>query len=118
MQAIQSSKVEYPKREQVEIASPHTIRRVTEFEYQKILSRARTNGSAKEYIHVNGIPYVIGESAERHNLDSKRSGATRYTKDYCEILAAASLAQLYSRGGEAAAFGCHAFLLRFTIKHP
>jgi membrane protease YdiL (CAAX protease family) len=75
------------RREQGEISFPHALRRLTESEYQKILSRARINGSAKDYIRVNGTPYVIGESAERHGLVTKRSGAARYTRDYYGILA-------------------------------
>lgn len=35
------------RREQGEIDFPHALRQLTESEYQKILSRARTNGSAK-----------------------------------------------------------------------
>jgi hypothetical protein len=96
------------RREQGEITFPHALRRLTESEYQKILSRARTNGSAKDYIRVNGTPYVIGESAERHGLVSKRSGAARYTRDYYGVLATAVLAQLYGRGREVAVFGSHA----------
>ena len=96
------------RREQGEIAFPHALRRLTESEYQKILSRARTNGSSKDYIRVNGVPYVIGESAERHGLVSKRSGAARYTRDYYGVLAAATLVQLYGRGREVAIFGSHA----------
>jgi hypothetical protein len=52
----------------------------------KILIRAKTNGVAKDYIRINGTPYVVGESAERHCLVSKRSGASRYTRDYYGVL--------------------------------
>jgi hypothetical protein len=84
------------------------LKPLTESEYQKILSRARTNGSAKDYIRINGTPYVIGESAERHGLISKRSGAARYTRDYYGVLATTVLVQLYGRGREVAVFGSHA----------
>lgn len=57
---------------------------------------------------MNGAPYVIGESAERHGLVSKRSGAARYTRDYYGVIAAATLGQLYGRGREVAVFGSHA----------
>jgi hypothetical protein len=81
---------------------------LTENEFQKILSRAKINGVSKDYVRVNGTPYVVGESAERHGLVSKRSGASRYTRDYYGVLTATVLAQLYGRGREVAVFGSHA----------
>ena len=35
---------------------------------------------------INGTPNAIGESAERHCLDSKLSGVSRYTRDYYGVL--------------------------------
>ncbi len=52
-------KAKIARREKGEIAFPHAIRRLTENEYQKILTRARTNGSTKDYIRVNGALYGI-----------------------------------------------------------
>jgi hypothetical protein len=46
------------RREKGEIAFPHALRQLTESEYQKILTRARTNGSTKDYIRVNGTPHA------------------------------------------------------------
>jgi hypothetical protein len=91
-----------------EIAFPHALRQLTESEYQKILSRVSVNGSSKDYVRVNGAPYVVGESAERHGVVTKRSGTARYTRDYYGVLAAVALAQLYGRGREVAVFGSHA----------
>lgn len=56
---------------------------------------------------INGKPYVIGESAERHGVLVQRSGTARYTSDYYGILAAAALMRLYGRGREVAIFGSH-----------
>lgn len=56
---------------------------------------------------MNGKPYTIGESAERHGIVTPRSGTARYTKDYCGVLAAVSLAQFYERGREVAVFASH-----------
>ncbi len=53
---------------------------------------------------MNGTPYVVGESAERHGLVSQRLGAARYTRDFYGVLAATALAQLYCRGREVAVF--------------
>ena len=66
-----------------------------------------TNGRNKDYVRVNGVPYVVGESAERHGVLTQRSGTARYTRDYYGVLAAIALARLYGRGREAAVFGSH-----------
>jgi hypothetical protein len=98
-------KAKIAKREQGEIAFPHALRQLTESEYQTFLTRARTNGSSKDYIRVNGTHYVIGESTEQHGLVSQRLGASRYPRDYYGVLAAATFAQVYGRGREVAVFG-------------
>ena len=100
-------KAKIAKRELGEIAFPHAIQQLPESEYEKILSRTQIKGNSKDYFRVNGKPYVLGESAERHGVISPRSGAARYTKDYCGVLAAVSLAQLYRRGREVAVFASH-----------
>ena len=61
----------------------------------------------KDYIRVNGKPYAVGESAERHGIVTARSGTARYTKDYIGVLAAAALAQFYGRGREVSVFASH-----------
>ena len=43
------------RREKGEIAFPHALRQLTESEYQKIMTRVRTNGASKDYVRVNGI---------------------------------------------------------------
>ena len=95
------------RREQGEIAFPHAIRQLSESEYEKILSRIRINGNSKGYFRVNGKPYVVGESAERHGIVTPRSGTARYTKDYCGVLAAIALGKFYGRGREIAVFASH-----------
>ncbi len=91
-----------------EVVFPHAIQPLTEGEYQKIISRANINGNSADYIRVNGKPYVVGESAERHGVLVQRSGSARYTRDYYGILAIAALARIYERGQEIAIFGSHA----------
>lgn len=100
-------KAKIARREGGEVAFPHAIRQLTESEYQKILTRANANGNTKDYLRVNGKPYVIGESAERHGMLVQRSGTARYTHDYYGVLAAAALMRLYGRGREVAVFGSH-----------
>jgi len=100
-------KAKIAKRKQGEIAFPHAIRQLTENEYGKILARAHTNENSRDYFRVNGMPYAVGESAERHGMVTPRSGTARYTRDYCGVLAAISLTQLYDRGREVAVFASH-----------
>lgn len=100
-------KAKIARREFGEIAFPHALQPLTENEYTTILSRAGKHAPALDYIRVNGQPYVIGESAERHGLVTQRNGASRYTRDYYGVLAAAALGRLYERGGEVKVFGSH-----------
>ena len=100
-------KAKIARRERSEIAFPHAIRQLSKSEYEKILSRVHINGITQDYFKVNGKPFVVGESAERHGLITQRTGTARYTKDYCGVLAAISLAQFYVRGREVAVFASH-----------
>jgi hypothetical protein len=100
-------KAKISRRERGEITFLHALRQLTENEYQTITSRVSTNGKSRDYVRVNGIPYVVGESAERHGIVSQRSGTARYTRDYYGVLAAIALARLYGRGREVAIFGSH-----------
>jgi len=100
-------KAKITRRQHGEIAFPHALRQLTESEYQKVVSRPSMNGNTKDYLRVNGVPYVVGKSAERHGVLTQRSGASRYTRDYYGVFAAISLARLYGRGREVAVFGSH-----------
>lgn len=90
-----------------EIVFPHAILPLTESEYQKIMLRPSSTAKSKDYMRINGKPYVVGESAERHGILAQRSGTARYTRDYYGVLAVAALAKLYERGREIAVFGSH-----------
>ena len=92
------------RRARDEIVFRHALRLLSESEYEKIFSRVQINGNTKDYFRVNGIPYVVGESAERHGLITQRTGAARYTKEYCGVLAPISLFKLYGRGSDVARF--------------
>jgi hypothetical protein len=90
-----------------EVAFPHALRQLTGSEYQRILSRAKTGNGVEDYMKINGTPYAVGESAERHGVIVQRSGTARYTRDYYGVLAAAALMRLYGRGREVKVFGSH-----------
>ena len=48
-----------------------------------------------------------GESAERHDLITQRTGTARYTRDYYGVLSATALGRLYDRSREISVFGSH-----------
>ncbi|MFP4321659.1 MAG: hypothetical protein ACLFTK_04330 [Anaerolineales bacterium] len=98
-----------------EVSFPHALRRLTETEYQNILSRSGFSGPPHDYLVINGEPYVVGRSAERHGTLTGRTGAARYTADYYGVFVAAALARTIGMrcpGGsekcEVAVFGSHA----------
>lgn len=93
--------------ENSETVFAHAIHPLTESEYQKIQLRLSSTPKSKDYIRVNGKPYVVGESAERHGVLVQRSSTARYTRDYYGVLAAAALARLYERGREVSIFASH-----------
>jgi len=100
-------KAKIARRECGEVSFPHALRQLTENEYSKILARASVSGLSPDYVHVNGKPYVVGESAERYGLVTQRTGTARCTRDYYGVLAAAALGRLYERGREVSIFGNH-----------
>lgn len=95
------------RRERGEVAFPHALKLLTETEYENILSRSKTTGLLPDYVRINGQPYVVGESAERHGVHTQRTGSARYTRDYYGCFAAAVLGRLYDRGREVSIFGSH-----------
>jgi len=95
------------RRDRGEIAFPHALKQLTEAEYTNVISRTGVAGPPPGYLRINGLPYVVGENAERHGVHVQRTGAARYTRDYYGIFAASALSRLYERGGEIMVFGSH-----------
>jgi hypothetical protein len=91
----------------LETAFPHALKALTETEYEQILLRVRRSSPPLDYLRINGQPYVVGESAERHGTLTRRSGASRYRQDYYGVFVAAALARLNVPGGDVAIFGSH-----------
>lgn len=75
-------KAKIARRERGEISFPHALKPLTEAEYLNILSRSGKQANLQDYLRINGQPYVVGESAERHGVHTQRTGSSRYTKDY------------------------------------
>jgi len=82
-------KAKIVQREHGEVAFPHAMKLLTETEYANILTRAGASGPPPDYLRINGQPYVVGVSAERHGVHIQKTGAARYTKDYYGVFAAA-----------------------------
>ena len=100
-------KAKIARRENGEIDFPHAMKQLTESEYEKITSRSGIQNRSMDYLRINGQPYVVGESAERHGLITQRTGTARYTRDYYGFFAAAALCRLYDRSREVSVFGSH-----------
>jgi hypothetical protein len=100
-------KAKIARRENGEIDFPHAMKQLTESEFERITNRAGLQNQSMDYMRINGKPFVIGESAERHGLITQRTGTARYTKDYYGVLAAAALGRLYNRSLEVSVFGSH-----------
>jgi hypothetical protein len=100
-------KAKIGRRGRGEIAFPHVFKPLTEVEYSSIVSRSGKQSSLQDYIRINGQPYVVGESAERHSVHTQRTGSSRYTRDYYGIFTAAVLGRFYERGTEVSIFGSH-----------
>jgi hypothetical protein len=100
-------KAKIARREQSEVAFPHALKQLTEAEFRSIIAIVGKANPSMDYLRINGLPYAVGESAERHGITAQRSGAARYTRDHYGILAASSLARLYERGGEIMVIGSH-----------
>ena len=83
------------------------MKQLTDSEYERITNRAGLQNQSLDYLKINGKPYAIEESAERHGLITQRTGTARYTRDYYGTLAAAALGRLYDRSREVSVFGSH-----------
>jgi len=92
----------------LEVYFPHAYQPLTEAEYTTICMRAGDSNPLKDYMRINGKPYVFGESAEYHGLNHRRTGAARYSPDYYGLFVAATLFRLLDSDGDVALFGSHA----------
>lgn len=98
-------KAKIARRQNGEIAFPHAMKQLTESDYEKITNWAGLQNQSADYLRINGKPYVVGGSAERHGLITQRTGTARYTRDYYGVLAAVALGRLYDRSREILVFG-------------
>ena len=62
------------KTDEREAAFPHAIKTLSETEYESILIRAGKGGPPADYLRINGQPYVVGSSAERHGTLTRKTG--------------------------------------------
>jgi len=55
-------KAKIARRENGEIAIPHTVKQLTGSEYEKITNSAGMQNHSLDYMRINGKPYVVGEA--------------------------------------------------------
>ncbi len=55
-------KAKIARREYGEITFPHTVKQLTESEYEKITNRAGMQNQSVDYVRINGNPYEVGEA--------------------------------------------------------
>lgn len=90
-----------------EIAFVHALYQLTDAEYHRVTTRSGEIHS--DYIRVNGVPYVVGERAERHGTVERRTGAARYVPEYYGVFVATALARMYAQSmRNIYLFGSHA----------
>lgn len=94
------------KTASVEHFFPHAVHALRMSEYEAIVTRAGKNLS-DDYILVNGEPFVVGESAEHHDVINRRVGPERYTADYYGIFVASMLYRVYKASCSIALFASH-----------
>lgn len=78
-----------------EIEFPHMMIQLSPQEFRRATERVGT--AHGDYFMINGVPYVIGERAERHGIFERQHGAARYVDTYYGVFLAATLARLYRK---------------------
>jgi hypothetical protein len=89
-----------------EIVIPNALHQLGVGEFQQIVNSARGKPDP-DYIWIDGLPYAVGATAERHGIPTRPKGAARYTRSYYGVALAAMLAHGYSISGEVSAFIGH-----------
>jgi Actin like proteins N terminal domain/Archaeal actin homologue MreB-like, C-terminal len=89
-----------------EVSFPHAIRKLTETQYNEILTRA-IGEPTTSFFKLGDQAYVVGEEAERFGEVARRSGAARYTADYYSVCLAATLIRLFGEGLTVELFASH-----------
>lgn len=90
-----------------ETTFPHAVVQISDQDWHK--ETMRTGVAHEDYIKINGIPYVIGNRAERHGDITRKKGAARYNELYYGTLAITAMARLYKRSmSNIFFFGSHA----------
>lgn len=85
---------------------PHALRRLTEAEYAEALARYGKD-LPRDYVRVNGAPYVVGESALAYMGLTRVTGPNRYTKDYIGVFMAIMASFLFDKSCEISVFASH-----------
>ena len=81
------------------VTVPHALLELSQAEFNNII-KLHNDCPPPDYGVVNGTPYVIGESAEKHGTLTKMTGQAKYTPEYYGVGLAAIAARLWQTSGE------------------
>lgn len=77
----------------VEIIFPHALQEIAAARW--IRDSQRTGNTNPDYIRVNDLYCVVGDTAEFHGVSAFQAGASRYTREYYGVLMCAALTRLF-----------------------
>lgn len=85
----------------------HAIAPLTDSQWSRVAGTA--SGLPEGYIKVNGLPYAVGDSARRHQIKHRPTGAERYHEMYYGIGLAMAMSQAFdSKSGKVQLRATHA----------
>lgn len=92
-----------------EVVLPHAIVEISKAEFEDITQVfSGSEHGRPEYFMLNDHYYVAGTPAERYGQIKRRSGASKYTRDYYGVLLMSTLLRLFPEGHDNLyVFACH-----------
>lgn len=90
-----------------EICVPHALIEIPEAKWNQIMIRSGGNPPV-DYVKVNGKAYAIGEQAEKEGVPARRSGASKFDKNYIGVMMAALMGRLWITDGDMVVFASYA----------
>ncbi len=78
-----------------EVAFIHSLIQLSETEWGQFTTRL--GRAHPDLVKVNGVPFIIDETAIRHGFEGRKFGSDRYNELYYGTLVAAGLARLYDQ---------------------
>lgn len=84
----------------------HAVAEITQHEWKRAVGRG---APPVGFCKVNGVPYVVGDMALRHQIKDRPQGAARYTPDYYGVVLAFMMGEVLQKSAKRVTlFGSHA----------